>query len=88
MTGWKLHLAHSELDRTKEGATWQSHVPKNDRPYIEELTLYNLEEDIGETTNVAKDHPDVVDALLEQLDFAKRDIGYHDQIGENSRRHR
>lgn len=83
---WKLHLPHSELDRTKEGMTWQRHVPKLDRPYIEELTLYNLKEDIGETKNVAKQHPTIVERLSKQLVFAKQDIGYHDQIGENSRR--
>ena len=85
---WKLHVPHSELDRTNEGNTWQSHVPPKDRPYIEELTLYNLRADIGETTNVAKQHPEVVERLVKQLNFAKRDIGYHDVIGENSRRNR
>ncbi|MCM2372841.1 sulfatase family protein [Aporhodopirellula aestuarii] len=83
---WKLHLPHSKLDRTKEGTTWQAHVPEQDRPYIEEPTLYNLDEDIGESTNVAKTHPEVVEELMNQLEFAKQDIGYHDQIGENSRR--
>jgi len=83
---WKLHLPHSELDRTKEGKTWLPHVPEGDRPYIEELTLYDLKNDIGETTNVAKDHPEIVAKLTKQLEFAKRDIGYHDVIGENSRR--
>ncbi|MEP4077297.1 sulfatase [Haloferula sp.] len=83
---WKLHLPHSKLDRTKEGEIWQSHVPKADRPYLEELTLYNLKEDIGETTNVAKDHPELVGQLLELLEFAKKDIGYHEVIGKNSRR--
>lgn len=83
---WKLHLPHTKLDRTKEGKTWQQHVPKKDRPYIKELTLYNLKDDIGETTNVAKDHPEVVEKLMKQLDFAKRDIGYHHVIGENARR--
>lgn len=86
MGDWKLHLPHSELDRTKQGKGWQSHVPEKDRPYIEELTLYNLNDDIGETTNVAKQHPEVVASLLKQLEFAKEDIGYHDVIGENSRR--
>ena len=83
---WKLHLPHSKLDRTKEGRTWQAHVPPKDRPYIEAPTLYNLSDDIGETTNVASNHPEIVERLLKQLDFAKRDLGYHDSIGENSRR--
>jgi len=83
---WKLHLPHSELDRTKEGATWQTHVPPKDRPYIKESTLYNLKEDIGETANVAEEHPEIVKQLLADLEAAKRDIGYHHVIGENSRR--
>ncbi len=83
---WKLHLTHTELDRTKEGESWQRHVPEKDRPYIEEPTLYNLKNDIGETTNVAKENPDVVEKLMKQLDYAKRDIGYHGVIGENARR--
>lgn len=83
---WKLHLPHSKQDRTKEGMTWQRHVPKPDRPYIDEHTLYNLTEDIGETTNVAQQHPEIVQRLLKQIDFAKHEIGCHDQIGKNSRR--
>ncbi|MFC5050419.1 sulfatase [Rubritalea spongiae] len=83
---WKLHLPHTKLDKTKEGKTWQIHVPKKDRPYIEEVTLYNLKEDIGETTNVAKQHPEKVAELMKLLDYAKEDIGYHDVIGENARR--
>ena len=77
---------HTELDRTKEGKNWQRHVPKKDRAYIEEPTLYNLKDDIGETTNVAAKNPEVVQRLMKQLDYAKRDIGYHHIIGENSRR--
>lgn len=83
---WKLHLPHTKLDRTNEGKTWQTHVPRKDRPYIEELTLYNLDEDISESTNVAKSHPNVVNRLKKQLDLVKQDIGYHDQIGARSRR--
>ncbi len=83
---WKLHLVHSALDRTKEGVDWLPHVPPEDRPYIEELTLYHLNDDIGETNNVAALYPEVVAELLEDLDYAMQDIGYHDVIGENSRR--
>ncbi|MDB2685833.1 sulfatase [Mariniblastus sp.] len=83
---WKLHLPHTKLDRTKEGKIWQSHVPEADRAYIDTPTLYNLKDDIGETTDVAKEHPEIVAKLTKQLEFAKRDIGFHDVIGENSRR--
>ncbi len=83
---WKLHLPHSELDKTKEGSLWQNHVPENDRPYLTELTLYNLKKDIAETTNVASEHPEIVKQLVNQIELAKKDIGYHGVIGENSRR--
>lgn len=83
---WKLHLPHSKIDRTKEGKLWQSHVPKADRGYLNEPALYNLKDDIGETTNVAEAHPKIVQRLMKQLVFAKKDIGFHDHIGENSRR--
>lgn len=83
---WKLHLPHTELDKTKEGKIWQSHVSEKDRQYITEIMLYNLKENIGETTNVADKHPEVVARLVKLLEFAKKDIGYHSIIGENSRR--
>jgi len=72
--------------RCGKAIAWQKHVPKTDRAYIEQPTLYNLKEDIGETTNVAKDHPEIVERLTKQLEFAKQDIGYHHVVGENSRR--
>jgi len=83
---WKLHLPHSALDKTKEGKTWQRHISEKDRTYIRKITLYNLKEDKGETINVAKNHPDIVKKLLKQIDYAKKDIGYHNINGENSRR--
>ena len=83
---WKLHLPHTELDKTKEGEIWQSHVPEKDRQYVTEITLYNLKVDIGETTNVADKHPEIAEKLMKLLEFAKKDIGYHSVIGENSRR--
>ena len=83
---WKLHLPYTAKDKTGPGKAWLNHVPKKDRPFISEVTLYNLKEDIGESTNVAKENPDVVAKLMKQLEWAKKDIGEHDSIGENSRR--
>jgi len=41
-------------------------------------TLYNLDKDIGETTDVAKDHPDVVKRLQGYASAMDGDLGEHD----------
>ena len=82
---WKLHLPHSAKDRQNEGKTWQKHVPKSDRLYLDEFTLYNLKEDIGETKNVAKNHPEITQKLLKHLTFIKEDLGDSAGRGKNAR---
>lgn len=86
MGDWKLHLPHSAADRKNEGASWQRHIAEKDRPFINKPTLYNLKEDIGETTNLAAEHPKIIQKLMQQISFISEDLGYHDKIGKNSRR--
>lgn len=47
--------------------------------------LYDLEKDIGETTNLAAAHPDVVARLHQLADAARKDLGDYDQIGQGAR---
>ena len=47
--------------------------------------LYDLKNDIGETTNIAAQHPEVVDRLMKQIDLARADIGDYNQKGDNTR---
>ncbi len=63
--GWKLHLA---IDPTLEG--WDG-VRKGKC----DLALYDLDTDIGEKTNVADKHPDVVKRLSAYAAEARKDIG-------------
>ena len=49
------------------------------------LELYNLETDIGETRNVAADHPDIVERLTTLADRARAELGDHDRIGSGVR---
>ncbi len=56
---WKLHVCKGK---------W-----KGDVETIEEL--YDLENDIGETTDVAADHPDIVAELKEKLAACREDLG-------------
>ena len=41
----------------------------------EGIELYNLDEDLSETTNLASQHPDIVDALRQQLNAWRNDVG-------------
>jgi len=49
------------------------------------LKLYDLEADIGETTNVADDHPAVVSRLGALAEKAREDIGDVNRKGRNQR---
>jgi arylsulfatase A-like enzyme len=71
---WKLHFPHKY--RTLAGTTGGT----GGKPHAYEqgeigLALYNLEIDVGETTDVADQHPDVVARLKESADRARDDLG-------------
>lgn len=71
MGHWKLHLG----------------LTKDQRLDPKKHQLYNLANDLGETTNVAKDHPDIVQEILNRMQTIREDIG--DKIlnikGQNER---
>ncbi|MBN1673910.1 MAG: sulfatase [Kiritimatiellae bacterium] len=59
------------LDAVRSGK-WKLHLRKRDDALRE---LYDLDSDVGETTNVYADHPDVVEALLAKIDACRADLG-------------
>jgi arylsulfatase A-like enzyme len=71
---WKLHLPLPARQTNLRGDTQPS-----------KALLYDLEADIGETTNVAADHPDVVRRLSELAELARRDLGDAGRPGRNQR---
>ena len=71
---WKLHLPLKMKRRN-----WGKGVP--DAP----VQLYDLQADIGETTNVADEHPEVVKRLLALAEKARQDLGDIDRKGKNQR---
>ncbi len=82
---WKLHFPHSY--RSLKGEPGHGGIPG---PYVQKKTgleLYNLESDVGETTNVADAHPEVVKRLQELAELARKDLGDSatGQRGENVR---
>jgi len=70
---WKLHLARMV---PKRGNTPARQVPAR---------LYNLDEDIAESTNIAGDHAAVVEKLQELAERARSDLGDRNQPGARQR---
>ncbi|HCR30061.1 MAG TPA: N-acetylgalactosamine-6-sulfatase [Opitutae bacterium] len=76
---WKLHIP-----READGK-WGHYSKAEDDISIEILHLFNLIDDIGESTNIADEHPDIVAQLTRHIEWARKDIGDFDRIGENAR---
>ncbi|MBP6821462.1 MAG: sulfatase [Acidobacteria bacterium] len=69
---WKLHLPHTYRFIETPGADGKP--GKDSYPKIE-LSLYDLEADIGETTNLADKHPEIVKRLMAFVERAREDLG-------------
>ncbi|WP_406684714.1 sulfatase [Seonamhaeicola sp. MEBiC1930] len=82
---WKLHLAHRQDAKSIWYTKWPNHIAPNDRVLFTKPMLYNLETDVAEIKDVSTENPEVVNELLELLDWAKKDIGDWDKRGENAR---
>ncbi len=80
----------TNLQAVREG-DWKLHLPRtaNDQPFwskdarhkwkgfvtLDELRLFNLKNDRGETRNVADRHPEVVARLLKQAEAIRAELG-------------
>ncbi|MDF7799615.1 sulfatase [Pontiellaceae bacterium B1224] len=83
--GWKLMLPHTEPVKSSIATKWRNHIAKADAIRIQNPMLFNLDADIGETTDVADSHPEKVSELMELAAWAQQDIGDHDTFGANAR---
>jgi len=82
---WKLHLPRPAKRPWLAPFAQNRHIhPKDDAPFTEPL-LYNLENDISETTNVAQANPKVVKQLLAIANKARTEIGDYNRIGSGAR---
>ncbi len=77
-------------------AKWKLVLPREAHPIylgfwsknidlVEEIELYDLENDISETKNVAMENPEVVERLMKQIEYARETLGDSDRIGNNVR---
>jgi arylsulfatase A-like enzyme len=76
---WKLHVPHEYGTLTdKFGSDGIPADYGNNRILATErigLSLFDLDNDISETTNVADDHPEIVKRLLEYMQEVREDLG-------------
>lgn len=71
---WKLHFPHKYRTLAgREGGT--DGVPVNYSQSKIGLELFDLKNDIGETNNVAADHPEIVARLSDLADHARETLG-------------
>jgi arylsulfatase A-like enzyme len=82
---WKLHLPHKPDSKSIASTKWPRHSAPEDRVVFDKHVLYDLEKDMGETTDVAGENPEIVAQLTILLDWAKEDIGDFDKRGINAR---
>ena len=72
---WKLHLALESKKRN-----WGK--PEGKKP----RQLFDLENDVGESTDVSSDHPEVVKRLLTLAEKARSELGDVDKPGKGQRK--
>jgi arylsulfatase len=82
---WKLHLVREERPSGAAPFSENRHIAPADRIGFDEPFLVDLEDDLGETTNVARRHPDIVARLLALAEAMREDLGDYDQVGKNMR---
>ena len=77
-------------------AQWKLVLPRQAKPAfmgwwarmideVKEVQLFDLKNDISETTNVAQQHPEVVKRLMAKIEKAREELGDADRIGKGAR---
>ena len=82
---WKLHLPRDARPVGTAPFSNNVHIAPADRIGFDKPFLIDLDNDIGETTNVADAHPQVVKRLLALAEAMREDLGDYDRVGKNMR---
>jgi arylsulfatase len=82
---WKLHLVRDAESAAVEPFRINRHIAPADRVGFAEPFLVDLATDLGETRNLAAQHPEVVERLLALAEGMREDLGDHDRVGANMR---
>jgi len=82
---WKLHLVREAQPAGAAPFSVNRHIAPVDRIGFDTPFLVDLQSDPGETTDVARKHPQVVQRLLELAAAMRADLGDYDHVGRNMR---
>ncbi len=82
---WKLHLPRDKAPIGAAPFSRNTHIGPKDRIGFSKPFLVDLENDIGETTDVSDENPNVVNRLLTLAESMREDLGDFDQVGKNMR---
>lgn len=82
---WKLHLPREKEPIGAAPFSRNTHIGPEDRIGFTKPFLIDLEKDLGETTDVSDENPDVVNRLLTLAETMREDLGDFDQVGKNMR---
>lgn len=82
---WKLHLPREPEPPGAAPFSRNTHIAPADRIGFEEPFLVDLQNDLGETTNVAADNPQIVERLLGLAESMRKDLGDYNRVGKNMR---
>ena len=82
---WKLHLPREKEPIGAAPFSRNTHIAPEDRIGFEDPFLVDLENDLGETTNLAAENPQVVERLLGLAESMREDLGDYDRVGNNMR---
>lgn len=82
---WKLHLPRAKEPIAAAPFSRNVHIAPADRIGFDEPFLVDLSNDIGETTDVSGENPDVVERLLALAESMRDDLGDYNRVGANMR---
>ena len=82
---WKLVFPRPKDPTWLDRFARNGHIAAKDDDVIPGPFLIDLEADLGETTNVAEKHPEVVKKLTGLAEAIREDLGDYNRVGKNMR---
>jgi arylsulfatase len=76
---WKLVLPRPEFPE------WTGFSGRFYGDGVKNIELYNVEEDMGESSNLAGQYPAIIDRMMKLVERAREELGDYNQVGSEAR---